>query len=1033
MKLYRLSFFSMLPLLALSSACTDDSTNTQPGDEKPADYCDDAKLCPDGMKCLENHCRHEAMLGDSCVDENVVCIEGECIDGVCTTKKKGECEKDKDCSNHYVCVDNKCYECRVDNDCGDNKECKNHQCHAIVTPEPTDPVECTDDSSCEAGKTKCANDGYCHEMAEIDGACSDSIPCQDGQFCKSNQCTNLLEIGEECLDDSECAGEAECLGYCTLTNQKGGQACNDFITCSGEFECLDGVCRQVVVENAACDDVYICPKDTVCMMDKDSKKCIHTYGECDTDDKCSKDSYCCMEEACTVKNVCIPYDFGPRQNQNTSCSYKTVKGLFEAAIQCEWKAPEPGEPYPNHYQVLSSPVVANTPHDSGLANEVIFISYNYTDGGAWAGRGDSASYYGVIRIVNAENCKLHESIFDDNNRIIGGSNLAVADVDSDGFVEIFAGRGTYQKSGAGGGLVAFHWNKDLEKYETWWKTTDGTSSADQTIAWAGPAIHDINNDGIPEIIGYGGEVFNTLNGMRLNSGQLIDELSRFPALGDLDNDGNVEIIGVTNVYRWNTETSKWEIAYPNINKALGYGGAYHGYHFAFADFGSPKKSELGEDLAEFEYGKFDGKAEIVSCGGNRVYIADLNGTVLFQDDSSYGGGPCTIGDFDGDQIPEVAGAFGHYYAIFDPQCTEDNPKCAGKGILWKKASQDLSSRSTGSSLFDFDGDGAMEAVYADECYTRVYDGKTGDVLFSAYRASETWHEYPVIADIDNDESAEIIVGSNDVMSCQSPDPIHRGLRCEVDSDCKSNVCKSKLCRCTTNDQCNWRTDDKGNLINDEYGCVAPLSDADNPSEGNVCRAIRNNAKAVTGIRIMKDRLDRWMSSRNIWNQHAYSITNINDDQTIPMTEKWVQNFLDLSLNNYRQNKQGKTGANRAPDITGRFVGDTCGQNGDHVVLGAEICNRGTKMVASLMPASFYQIGIDENGNETRTHLCTSYTSENVPVGGCLHVECNIPEVVLGDIVLVANDDGKNGKTTVECNEKNNEDRTSVTECPILIN
>jgi hypothetical protein len=27
------------------------------------------------------------------------------------------------------------------------------------------------------------------------------------------------------------------------------------------------------------------------------------------------------------------------------------------------------------------------------------------------------------------------------------------------------------------------------------------------------------------------------------------------------------------------------------------------------------------------------------------------------------------------------------------------------------------------------------------------------------------------------------------------------------------------------------------------------------------------------VRVLRDRLDRWASSRSLWNQHAYNITN----------------------------------------------------------------------------------------------------------------------------------------------------------------
>ena len=39
----------------------------------------------------------------------------------------------------------------------------------------------------------------------------------------------------------------------------------------------------------------------------------------------------------------------------------------------------------------------------------------------------------------------------------------------------------------------------------------------------------------------------------------------------------------------------------------------------------------------------------------------------------------------------------------------------------------------------------------------------------------------------------------------------------------------------------------------------------------------------------------WMASRSLWNQHTYHITNIEDDGTVPLSEK---NNWD-SWNNYR--------------------------------------------------------------------------------------------------------------------------------------
>ena len=40
-------------------------------------------------------------------------------------------------------------------------------------------------------------------------------------------------------------------------------------------------------------------------------------------------------------------------------------------------------------------------------------------------------------------------------------------------------------------------------------------------------------------------------------------------------------------------------------------------------------------------------------------------------------------------------------------------------------------------------------------------------------------------------------------------------------------------------------------------------------------------KLISGVRVIEDAANSWMGTRVVWNQHAYSITNINDDLTVP--------------------------------------------------------------------------------------------------------------------------------------------------------
>lgn len=208
----------------------------------------------------------------------------------------------------------------------------------------------------------------------------------------------------------------------------------------------------------------------------------------------------------------------------------------------------------------------------------------------------------------------------------------------------------------------------------------------------------------------------------------------------------------------------------------------------------------------------DGKAEVVVISGG--YLAIYNGETGVQRrfinlNAGTNGGAPNVDDFDGDGFPEVGTAFGLRYMMIDLQspsmncpawpnafsdaqmgnqgnpartpgatCMQDADCLAGavcnkiKGECtclhngWQRITEDDSSRVTSSSVFDFNGDGAAEVVYNDECWFRIYGGTDGAVLFRDHSPSRTRTENPVIADVDNDGNAEIVFCSNnDTSSC----------------------------------------------------------------------------------------------------------------------------------------------------------------------------------------------------------------------------------------------------------------------------
>src|SRR5690606_31397180 len=123
-------------------------------------------------------------------------------------------------------------------------------------------------------------------------------------------------------------------------------------------------------------------------------------------------------------------------------------------------------------------------------------------------------------------------------------------------------------------------------------------------------------------------------------------------------------------------------------------------------------------------------------------------------------------------------------------------------VRWKQDSQDATSRQTSATLFDFNGDGKTEVIYADECYLRVYAGEDGTVLYSSPRNSSTWLESPIVADVDRDDNTEIIVQNSSAQGCDAVDPIHPGIVCETNDECPAtSTCADGYCRCTADTDC----------------------------------------------------------------------------------------------------------------------------------------------------------------------------------------------------------------------------------------
>ncbi len=107
-----------------------------------------------------------------------------------------------------------------------------------------------------------------------------------------------------------------------------------------------------------------------------------------------------------------------------------------------------------------------------------------------------------------------------------------------------------------------------------------------------------------------------------------------------------------------------------------------------------------------------------------------------------------IADFDGDQKLEIGVCTPFNYRVLKPFNNEWT-------VEWSITTDDWSGQ-TGSSVFDFNNDGASEVVYRTESEILILNGSNGAELSAAPCVSGTRVEYPVVVDVDADGATEIL-------------------------------------------------------------------------------------------------------------------------------------------------------------------------------------------------------------------------------------------------------------------------------------
>ncbi|PCC75292.1 hypothetical protein SAMN02745121_03985 [Nannocystis exedens] len=530
--------------------------------------------------------------------------------------------------------------------------------------------------------------------------------CEGGTLC--GQPATCCPAGNECLDDN-------CLPLCDS-----GVHCGPSLECCAVGQLCSGA--ECVTPGAPCQDSYDC---------QPGEYCEQTLGQC------------------------LP------QPDPLTCEIVPEFDTLNAIPEWSWIEEE----------VFSSPAVADLDGDG--TPEVVINTTRYKES-------DDYTVGVIIVLDGATGVEKFRIDHDPNNNKFGShgrTTIAVGDVSGDGLPDIvYAGRTIGGKSPihAVDGTGAWLWTSHSPNPNTLSPTT--------RVDNGGVTLANFDDDEQAEIVigatlfDHDGLVVWNLN----NNGGIVgsppDYQGGLSAVADMTGDGYPEII--SGKQAWSVAWTAGDPPTVAVTELWNNTDGGDGWP-AIADLdqnGTPEVILAASGFVRV----LDGLTGKLWCGIDPTGVmCEGNDAMRTQPRAIPGGGlggPPTVADFDGDGRPELAVAGASRYTVFDlnrdgEEIVKPNgdPMPAAGAIYrrWSATTQDQSSNATGSSVFDFQGDGAAEVTYNDECYARVYSGKDGTVLLQVENSSATVHEYPLVVDADADGNSEILMVATNVGGCNA--------------------------------------------------------------------------------------------------------------------------------------------------------------------------------------------------------------------------------------------------------------------------